>query len=46
MRRACEHDVNLDLTVARTGPYDGGAGGVADASGGPEVGEHPRTGSR
>ena len=32
--------VDLDRTVARTGPRDGGAGRVPDASGGPEVGEH------
>ena len=35
-----KHVVDLDLTVARTGPRDGGAGGVADAPRGPEVGEH------
>ena len=35
-----KHVVDLDLTVARTGPHDGGAGKVADASGGPEGGEH------
>ena len=34
------HVVDLDLTVASTGPHDGGIGTVADASGGPEVGEH------
>ena len=35
-----KHVVDLDPTVARTGPHDGGAGRVADAPGGPEVGEH------
>ena len=32
--------VDFDLTVARIGPHDGGAGRVANAPGGPEVGEH------
>ena len=41
MCRAREKCRNLDLTVSRTGPHDGGAGtAVADAPGGPEVGEH------
>ena len=35
-----KHVVDLHLTVARTGPHDGGAGRVADAPGGPEVGEN------
>ena len=32
--------VDLDLTVARAGPHDGGAGRAANAPGRPEVGEH------
>ena len=32
--------VDLDLTVARTCPLDGGAGRVTDARGKTEVGEH------
>ena len=32
--------VDLDLTVARAGPRDGGTGRAADAPRGPEVGEH------
>ena len=35
-----KHVVDLDLTVARTGPHDGGVGRVADVPWGPEVGEH------
>ena len=34
------HVVDLDLTVARTGPHDGGVGRVADAPWGPEAGGH------
>ena len=32
--------VDLDLTVARAGPHDGGIGRAADAPGGPVVGGH------
>ena len=32
--------LDLDLTVARTDPHDGGVGRVADTPGRPEVGEH------
>lgn len=35
-----KHVVDLDLTVARAGPCDGGAGRAADPCPGPEVGEH------
>ena len=35
-----KHAVDLDPTVARTGPHDGGTSRVADTPGGPEVGEH------
>ena len=35
-----KHVVDLDLTVARAGPHDGGAGRAADAPGGREVGGH------
>ena len=41
-----KHVVDLDLMVARSGPHDGGTGGVANAFGGPEGGEHLPTGSR
>ena len=37
-----KHVVDRDLTVARTGPHDHGAGRVADASGTAEVREHLR----
>ena len=36
-----KHVIDLDLTVARTGPHDGGAGRAADVPGRPEVGGHP-----
>ena len=35
---------DTDLTVARPGPHDGGAGRVADVPREPEVGEHPAEG--
>ena len=35
-----KHVVDLDLTVARTGRHDDGAGREADAPGGSEVGEY------
>ena len=35
------HVVDLDPTVARTGPHDGGAGRAADPPGAPEAEEHP-----
>ena len=35
-----KHVVDLNLTVARAGPHDGGTGRAAGAPGGPEVGEH------
>ena len=35
-----KHVVDLDLTIARTVSHDGGAGKVADAPGGPALGEH------
>ena len=35
-----KHVVDLDLTVARTCPHHDGARRAADASGGPEVGDH------
>ena len=35
-----KHAVDLDLTVARAGPHEGGTGRAADAPGGPEVGGH------
>ena len=35
------HVVDLDLTVARAGPHDAGAGRAANAPSGPEVGKHP-----
>ena len=44
MCRAVKHVVDLDLTVARIGPHDGGAGRVADAPGGPEVEEYAPNG--
>ena len=37
-----KHVVDLDLTVARLGPHDGGAGRAADASWGAAVREHAR----
>ena len=41
MYRACETCCrSLDLTAARTGPHDRGAGRLVDAPGGPEVAEH------
>ena len=39
-----KHVVDLDRMVVRTGPHEGGAGGVADAPGGAEVGEHASEG--
>lgn len=35
-----KHVVDLDRTVARAGPHDGGTSRAADAPGGPEVGVH------
>ena len=35
-----KHFVDLDLTVARTGPHDGGTGRVPGATKGSEIGEH------
>ena len=36
-----KHVVDLDPTVARTGPHDGGAGRAAYPPGAPETEEHP-----
>ena len=37
--------VDLELKATRTGPHDGGAGGVADGPEGPVVGEHATEGT-
>ena len=39
-----KHVVDLDLTVARTGPCDDGACKAADAPGGQDVGDHASEG--
>ena len=43
-RRVCAAStklvVDLELTAAHAGPHENGVGRAADATGGPEVGEH------
>lgn len=40
MCRAGETCVDVDFAVARTAPYDGGAGRAAELPGRPEVGDN------
>lgn len=41
----CEISLDLERTVTRTGPHDGGVGRPADAAGGLEVGEYETEGT-